>query len=213
MERAHLFGTQRLGHIREAIEPVRLTRVRYRVGEVTSWLYQCLVGKNLLFQFLRSLVAARVIEFSSFGSIRPERCKQIILAVGDTDPEVAVVRSDNDRHHRLMPRRQRYIRHLDHKLAIANGAREPTDMLDGRYRSDFLRRRYPLDQLARRTARSAFNAAGPSAVIPSERAYSVATFSASASSAIGNTVARAVGTPGDCIMARWNRPRDNGDVR
>ena len=28
-----------------------------------------------------------------------------------------------------------------------------------------------------------------------------------------NTLARAVGLPGDCMIARWNKPRDSGDVR
>ncbi len=63
------------------------------------------------------------------------------------------------------------------------------------------------------SARSAVNAAAPSAVMPIERAQSTAILSAVARSEEGITRARGPGVPADWRIARWKRPRDIGETR
>jgi hypothetical protein len=91
----HVPAALRLRYVGKAIEPDRLAGARNCVCEVTRRLHQRLVGENLLFQLFQCLVAALVMELASIGGIRTERRKQIVLALGDPDPEIAVVRADN----------------------------------------------------------------------------------------------------------------------
>jgi hypothetical protein len=87
------------------------------------------VGKNLLFEFVERLVASRVIELARLIGIRAKLRKQFVLPAGAPDPEVAVVRADNHRHHCLAPGREHRFWRLDGELAVEDRSGDTDDRL------------------------------------------------------------------------------------